>query len=127
MVFSPTPTETSTRSRRATDLPAKVLTNPFSFEEFYQHYADSWRVTANESLLSVCGKETEHGIPQMPFDANDLNPQLRDRTRAACAAAGVKEEALLDACTLDVAVIGDETAAKAFVGAPAPIAVGKLK
>src|SRR6266446_6588886 len=32
-----------------------VLTNPFSFEELYHPYADSWRVASNESLLSVCG------------------------------------------------------------------------
>jgi len=41
-----------TRSRHATET---VLTNPFSFEELYHPYADSWRVASNESLLSVCG------------------------------------------------------------------------
>jgi len=30
-----------------------VLTNPFSFEDLYHRYADSWRVASNESLLSV--------------------------------------------------------------------------
>jgi hypothetical protein len=30
----------------------------------------------------------------------------------------------LDACTLDVAVIGSKTAAKVFVGLPAPVANG---
>ena len=40
-------------------------------------------------------------------------------------AAGVKEGPLLDAGTLDVAVIGNDKAARVFVGAPAPIAVGR--
>ena len=104
-----------------------VLTNPFSCEDLYHRYADSWRVPANESLLSVCGdKEIEHGIPKRPFYANDLDPKLRERTRAVCAAAGVKVESLLDACTLDVAVIGNEEAAKVFVSAPVPLAVGNI-
>ena len=46
--------------------------------------------------------------------------------RAVCTAAGVKAGPLLEACTLDVAVIGQDAAAKVFVGAPAPIAVGTI-
>lgn len=104
-----------------------VLTNPFRFENLYHGFADSWRVPANESLLSACGdREIERGIPKRPFHANDLDPRLRERTRAVCAAAGVKVESLLDACTLDVAVIGNDDAAKVFVTAPVPLAVGNI-
>ena len=101
-----------------------VLTNPFSFEDLYHRYADSWRVPSNESLLSVCGI-TGRGIPKKPFYANDLNANAYKRARAVCEAAGVKVESLLDACTLDVAVIGSGTAARVFVGTPAPIAVAQ--
>jgi hypothetical protein len=102
-----------------------VLTNPFRFEDLYHRYADSWRVASSESLLSVCGnREIERGIPKRPFYANDLDPKLSERTRAVCMAAGVKAGPLLDACTLDVAVIGNDAAAKVFVGAHAPVAVG---
>ena len=103
-----------------------VLTNPFSFEDLYHRYADSWRVASNESLLSVCGdRNVERGIPRRPFYANDLEPGVYERTRAVCTAAGVKAGPLLDACTLDVAVIGDDKAAQVFVNAPEPVAVGK--
>lgn len=103
-----------------------VLTNPFSFEDLYHRYADSWRVASSESLLSVCGdQEIERSIPKRPFYASDLDPKLSERTRAVCTAAGVKAGPLLDACTLDVAVIGNDAAAKVFVGAHAPMAVGK--
>jgi hypothetical protein len=103
-----------------------VLTNPFSFEELYHPYADSWRVASNESLLSVCGdRNVERGIPRRPFYANDLDSRVYERTRAVCTAAGVKAGPLLDACTLDVAVIGDDKAAQVFVNAPEPVAVGK--
>lgn len=103
-----------------------VLTNPFSFEDLYHPYADSWRVASNESLLSVCGdRNVERGIPRRPFYANDLDPRVYERTRAVCTAGGVKAGPLLDACALDVAVIGDDKAAQVFVNAPEPVAVGK--
>jgi hypothetical protein len=103
-----------------------VLTSPFRFEEFYHHYADSWRVKPSESLLTVCGEVKEEGIPSRPFYADDLDPEIAERTRAACINAGVEEKAFLDACMIDVAVIDDERAAGVFVGAPAPVAVGEV-
>lgn len=78
-------------------------------------------------MLSVCGdRDIERGIPRRPFYPRDLEPGIYKKARAVCTAAGVKVESLLDACTLDVAVIGNDEAAKVFVGAPAPIAVGNI-
>jgi hypothetical protein len=104
-----------------------VLTNAFSFEDFYNRYGESWRVARGESLLSACGDgKVESGNPRRPFYAKDLEPSVYQRTRAVCTAAGVKEGPLLDACTLDVAVIGNDAAAKVFVDMPNPIAVGNI-
>jgi hypothetical protein len=100
----------------------EVLTEPLSFKDLYYRYGDSWRVKRVDSLL--CGKKVEPGNPSRPFGAEDLEPGVAERARAICAEAGVEKGALLDACTLDVAVIGDPAAAEAFVGAPAPVAVG---
>jgi hypothetical protein len=50
--------------------------------------------------------------------------RIYKRTLAVSKAAGVKKGALLDAATLEVAVIGDERAARVFVGAHAPTVVG---
>ena len=103
-----------------------VLTNPFPFDQLYGHFADSWRVPDGESLLSACGaRKEERRAPSRPFYANDLAPDVFKRAQAACVAAGVKIEALLEACTLDVAVIGDEKAAQVFLTEAAPVAVGK--
>jgi hypothetical protein len=104
-----------------------VLTNPFNFQDLYQNYGESWRVPQGESLLSVCGdRGVQRGNPEKPFFAKDLPREVYNRTRAVCVAAGVKGDALLDACTLDVAVIGNDEAAKVFVSLPQPVAVGNI-
>lgn len=79
-------------------------------------------------MLSVCNDERpiERGIPSAPFYAQDLEPNVREKALAVCNAAGVKPGPLLDACTLDVAVIGQDAAAKVFVTATAPTAVGTV-
>ena len=101
----------------------EVLSQPISFEDLYSRYGDSWRVPASRSFL--CGKKVEPGDPKKPFTAEDLDPKLAKRARAVCTEAGVRKEgALLDSCILDVAVIEDPTAAKVYVGAPQPAAVG---
>jgi hypothetical protein len=105
-----------------------VLTNPFNFDQLYHRFADSWRVSARESMLSDCndGKEIESGAPKRAFFANDLEAGVREKAGAVCTAAGVKAGPLLEACTLDVAVIGNDAAAKAFVDAIPPAAVATI-
>ena len=104
-----------------------VLTNPFNFNEFYGRFADSWRVAPEDSMLSVCGgRETERAAPNRVFYAADLEPAVREKAHGVCTAAGVKAGPLLDACTLDVAVIGQDAAAKVFVDALPPAAVGAI-
>jgi len=103
-----------------------VLTNAFNFDELYHRFADSWRMSAEKSLLSVCNAETEveRRTPKQTFYAKDLEPAVRDRAQGVCATAGVKEGPLREACTLDVAVIGQDAAAKVFIDAIPPAAVG---
>jgi von Willebrand factor type D domain len=102
-----------------------VVSAPFPFETLYHHYADSWRVRPPESVLDACGEpKAEPGLPRRPFFANDLPAEIYKKARAVCTSAGVKIKSLLDACTLDVAVIGHDSAAKVYVGMRAPSAVG---
>jgi len=82
-------------------------------------YGDSWRLDPATSLLSVCGPKTEQGNPGKPFFARDLDPALRERARTLCSRAHVSN-VWLDACTLDVAVLGDQAAA-VYVGARVPV------
>jgi hypothetical protein len=103
-----------------------VLTTPFQFEEFYLRYGDSWRVDPSDTLLSPCGEASERGNPERPFYAADLEPDVQERARQQCAGAGVEVQVMLDACTLDVAVIEGEGAAQVFVDAPEPVVVGEI-
>ena len=93
-----------------------VLKQPVTFEELYHPYASSWRVQPSESMVStLCGdKRVERGVPDRPFYANDLNRQDYERGRAICTEAGIRDESLLDACILDVTVLGTREAATVF-------------
>ena len=102
----------------------RVLGQPVSFADLYQRYGESWRVPFYDLLLSVCGNGVvENSIPQKPFYANDLAPAQYSYARNICVTAGVEDPTLLDACTLDVTVLADQTAANVFTALPAPIAV----
>jgi hypothetical protein len=101
-----------------------TITNPFFFEQLYQQYGTSWRVLDDESLLTVCG-ENPHGNPSSWFFAKDLDPTVSNATKAVCEARGVADGPFLDACTLDVAVFRQNSAADVFPNMAAPVAVGQ--
>jgi hypothetical protein len=101
-----------------------VLSN-VSFEELYHPYAESWRVPERETLLCSEPKAI-NGIPEKSFYASDLDREAFQRARAICTAAGIRNETLLDDCTLDAAVLGGgETPAKVYVHARPPAHVIK--
>jgi hypothetical protein len=105
----------------------KVLENPFSFEELYHPYADSWRISEGDSMLVPCGGQVKPGIPEKPFVTRDLNPDLAVKTREICDKAGPRDGALLEACMLDVAMLGNERAAAIYAKTPAPAKVGTIR
>ncbi|TCO62781.1 VWD domain-containing protein [Actinocrispum wychmicini] len=99
-----------------------VFSVPLSFEDLYSRYGDSWRVEPGDSLLSPCGELAEQANPKKPFFADDLEPRLREKARAVCLEAEI-DQAWLDDCTLDVAVLGTK-AATAYVGKRPPVMNG---
>ena len=105
-----------------------VLTAPFHFSRFYHVYGDSWRVPARQSLLTVCGGKVASGDPRNLMYSSNLNPKLAAAARRICLQLGVsdKSPAELDACTVDVAVLGTKQAALAYVGVPAKVIFGKI-
>jgi hypothetical protein len=102
-----------------------VLTAPFNFSQFYNTYGNSWRIPATQSLLSACGTKVPTSNPTNVFYAGNLPPKLATTARAACVAAGVTAAPLLDACTVDTAVLGT-SAITAYQGLPANVTWGKI-
>lgn len=103
-----------------------VFTAPFAFSQIYGPFGTSWLVLGSRDLLSACNGKAGGVVrrnPTRPFYANDLSPRVAASARAACVAAGVHSAPLLDACTIDVAVLGDK-ATGVYRTLPAPAAWG---
>jgi hypothetical protein len=99
-----------------------LFTAPFAFNDIYGPYGNSWLVPANQDLLSACDGEAGGVVnsnPTQPFYASDLPSQVFTAARGVCVAAGVQTAALLNACIVDVAVLGDQ-GANVYRTLPAP-------
>jgi len=112
----------------------KVLAQPVSFEEFYHRYGISMSITPEESLFGEeprKGPGVEPGVaeenvfeaPTKLYTVKNLGPREYKSARTACIKADVEAQPLLDACTLDVAVLRSPAVAKLYTGVAAPAAV----
>lgn len=108
----------------------KVLAQPVSFEDFYHRYGASMNIQPEESLFGE-ERKVEPGVvvknvfeaPKKPYTVKNLTPKEYKPARTACIKVGVKAEPLLDACTLDVAVLRSPAVAKLYTGATTPASV----
>jgi hypothetical protein len=103
-----------------------ILTAPYAFSKFYNDYGKSWRVPANQSLLTPCGGKAAFANPKNIFYANNLDQKVAQAARALCTQAGVKVPALLDGCTIDMAVLNNKAAILPYLSAPANVRWGKI-
>lgn len=104
----------------------KVLAEPVSFEELYHRYGASMSIQPKESLFGEDRRIVVKNVfeaPKKPYTVKNLAPREYKPARAACIKAGVKAQPLLDACTLDVAVLRSPAVAKLYTGVVAPAAV----
>jgi hypothetical protein len=102
-----------------------VVTPPFSFGKFYKEYGNGWRVTPAQDLLSACGTKFASGNPTENYEASSLPHQEFLSAHAICVSAGVRAPALLDACILDVAVLGKK-AVNVYRTLPTNVIWGKI-
>lgn len=105
-----------------------VLARPVSPGVLYGGFADSWRITAAESLFDYGAGEstatfTDVSFPDSVVTVSDLVAEDAEAARLVCVAAGVTDPVLLDACILDVALTGDAAFAEGAASAPVPTAV----
>ena len=102
-----------------------VLSQPVSFEDLYGTYAESWRITQDESLFDYAGDTTteyftDRSFPDRPIDLSNLDRSAREAAEAACVAAGVTDPTLLEGCIADIVLTGDENFARAAAPATPP-------
>jgi hypothetical protein len=99
-----------------------VLKEPVSFSDLYNRYGESWRVPVAKSLFTEVTKATAAN-PSKPLFAQDLTPAQAAHALAACKAAGIVNQDLLNDCTLDTTVLHDDAAVKVFTTEHEPIRV----
>jgi hypothetical protein len=88
-----------------------VLEYPVPWDELVTTYADSWRISQEESLFYYePGQDTGTfaiaGFPPTPATIEDLPEGARAEAEAACTAAGVTGSVALHDCILDVGCTG---------------------
>lgn len=104
-----------------------MLTGPLSMDE-WDEFADSWRITQEESLFVYGSNETTETytdltFPGAPMTAASLDEDVFTAARGICEAAGILDEVLLDACILDVGIGElDDSLAEGWADVPPPLA-----
>ncbi|WP_157545726.1 hypothetical protein [Hamadaea tsunoensis] len=99
---------------------------PLSFNDLYGRYGTSWRVNPLTTMLSACTAGGS-GNPATPFYASNLPNQIWGQAYTICQGAGIVVKEWLDACTLDVGVLGPSAAA-AYVGRePAAVSANPIQ
>jgi hypothetical protein len=99
-----------------------VLAIPVDLTTLYGLYGNSWRVPDSQSLVAVCGDKPQNVNPTAPFWADQLPKDVQEKALTICRQDGVKDVTLLEACTLDVGVLGERGATE-FIGETAPVNV----
>ena len=82
--------------------------NP-TFDDIYHVFGDSWRIRQGESLFDYQPGQSTRTFTDLNFPSQAVssdNLANRDAAAALCRAAGVTNPAILQGCTLDVAITG---------------------
>jgi VCBS repeat-containing protein len=90
------------------------LSQSLTFKQFYEKYAESWRISQAESLFTYSdGTDTNtftnRNLPSQPACINLLDPALRATAEQMAREAGVPEGARRNAAILDYAITGNPT------------------
>jgi hypothetical protein len=108
----------STRDGQVLAVDQQSYQLPVSFEDLYQVYGKSWRISEDESLFDYGEGETtdsytDLAFPPRPVSIDDLTAEERANAEEICRAAGIADEKLLRDCILDVGLTGFEEFATA--------------
>ncbi len=103
-----------------------LLPEPVPFDDLYQVFGESWRVTSATTLFDYEPGEdtstfTKPGFPSQPAKIEDLPEPERSTAQAECEVAGVLDPSLLSSCILD-SICLSEPAGDAAARQPGPLA-----
>jgi hypothetical protein len=89
-----------------------ILGTQPDFDALYPGYADSWRITQENSLFDYEQGETtetftDRNFPRVQTTTSGLSEAIRANAEQICRTAGITNPVLLDNCILDVALTGD--------------------
>ncbi len=95
------------------------------FRALYRGFGESWRVAQAGSLLAYGPGETTETFtnrlfPRVQVTLADIPPELQAAALARCQEAGIRQASLLEACVLDVVLLGRDDAAFSFRGVRDP-------
>jgi hypothetical protein len=95
------------------------------FATLYPSYADSWRISQQESLFDYAQGETtetftDRNFPRVHSRADRLPADVRAKAEQICRAAGITNPTVLENCILDVALTGQAGFATDAADANAP-------
>jgi len=99
------------------------LGTKISFDTLYPNYANSWRITQQESLFDYAPGETtetftDRNFPRVLSKANGLSAEQRANAEQVCRAAGITDPILLEDCILDVGATGENGFAEVLSATP---------
>ncbi len=103
----------------------KELSAPLAFDTLYNEFAESWRVTPEESLFHYDeGESTEtftnRAFPTREVTIDDLDPDVRADAEKRCREGGVVEPEALKQCIFDVGFTGDDVFITSALGVQTP-------
>jgi hypothetical protein len=107
------------------------LSGPPRFNELYQQYGESWRVSQSESLFDYGNGETtltytDRTFPSGVVTVANLADAIRGQAEQVCRNRGVVDPILFEACVLDVGLTGETSFADFPATAPLPRAVARV-
>ena len=101
------------------------LEEPVDWEDLYGKFADSWRITDDESLFDYesgnsTATHTDKSVPSRPTTLDDIPASDEMAARKTCKDAGLKNSTLLRDCVIDVYCTGDKAFADHHAERTAP-------
>jgi hypothetical protein len=96
---------------------SKVLSVTPEYDELYTSFADSWRISQQESLHDYNEDETTASMSNRAFpdrSAPPIEPKALATAEATCKAGGILSLALLKNCAFDLAATGNQRYVRAY-------------